>query len=76
MKKIRNKINFLKNNKKISFYEKVFKSIFSVCLVFSVLLCAEVSASGKAHTPMVAHIQRLPPGGSSRRSRVRESALQ
>ena len=46
---------------KILFYRK-----FRLCIT---------NASGKAHTPMVACILRLPPGGSWRCRRLRENAL-
>jgi hypothetical protein len=50
----------------IHIYRSVYRQ-FRLCIT---------NASGNAHTPKVARILRLPPGGSSRRSRVRESALQ
>ena len=49
------------------------KFLFIVLLYRKFRLCI-TKTLGKAHTPMVTHIQRLHPGGSSRRSRVRESA--
>ena len=52
--------------RKILIYLSVYRK-FRLCIT---------KAQGKAHPPMFARIQRLPPGGSSRRSRVRESALQ
>ena len=50
------------------------KFLFIVLFLHKFRLCI-TKASGKAHTPMVARILRLPPGGSWRRRRLRENAL-
>ena len=50
------------------------KSLFILPFYRQFRICI-TNASCEAHTPKVALRQRLPPGGSSRRSRVRESAL-
>ena len=49
-------------------------TVFITLLYCQFRLCI-TTALGKAHTPMVARILRLPPGGSWRRRRLRENAL-
>ena len=55
------------------------KFLFTVLLYCQFRLCITAlqaaQASGKAHTPKVTRNQRLPPGGSWRRRRLRENAL-